>query len=214
MAREPQLQQTREPSNVANQHLISMAGQYEATIKQAAQSDKTVRSKWDEWAHLIAVLEGGEVRRAPAICSHTVLADRSKDSITDHVPSTSGSAGTMPASVRPLRASLEELDDRIAFRAGLVSEARHLSQGDDIRPEVLQEASRLAHGGSGDVKPEWFEDIFGKGMEKYEKLLREMVDEAAKQDELLERIRVSYADGSTDDSDLLILLVRLKTRHS
>lgn len=212
MAREPQLQHTREPSNVANQHLISMAGQYEATIKQAAQSDKTVRAKWDEWSHLIAVLEGGEVRGSPGWPNWRILANRSKDSISEHVPSTSGSAGSMPASVRPLRASLEELDDRISFRAGLVSEARHISQGDDIRPEVLQEASRLAHGGSGDVKPEWFEDIFGKGMDKYEKLRREMVDEAAKQDELLERIRVSFA--AIDPRAIADTWLRRRTRPS
>lgn len=110
--------------------------------------------------------------------------------MSDHIPSTS-SPTSLPTSVRPLRASLEDLDDRIALRAKLVSEARQIADADDIRPQVLQEASRLAHGGSGDVKPEWFEDIFGKGMEKYERVQRDMGDEAQRQETLLERIRVS-----------------------
>jgi len=55
----------------------------------------------------------------------------------------------------------------------------------------LKEATKLAHGGTGDVKTEWFEEIFGRGMEKYERLRGEMEEEGRKQDELLEKIRVS-----------------------
>jgi len=55
----------------------------------------------------------------------------------------------------------------------------------------LREATKLAHGGTGDVKTEWFEEIFGRGMEKYERLRGEMEEEGRKQDELLEKIRVS-----------------------
>ena len=83
------------------------------------------------------------------------------------------------------------LDDRIVNRAHLIDEARQIAEDDDIRPQVLQEASRLAHGGSGDVKPEWFEDLFGRSMEKYDPLRLELADEAGEQQKLLERIRVS-----------------------
>ena len=68
---------------------------------------------------------------------------------------------------------------------------RQIAGNDDIRPEVLREATQLAHGGTGDVKTEWFEEIFGRGMEKYERLRGEMEEEGRKQDELLEKIRVS-----------------------
>jgi hypothetical protein len=54
----------------------------------------------------------------------------------------------------------------------------------------LKEASKLAHGGTGDVRTEWFEEIFGKSMEKYERVKGEMLDEVRKQDGLLEQIRV------------------------
>jgi programmed cell death 6-interacting protein len=104
----------------------------------------------------------------------------------------------MPASVRPLRATLEDLDDRIAHRARLIAEARQLAEADDIRPQVLQEASRLAHGGSGDVKPEWFEGIFDKGMEKYERVQKDMADEVPRQEALLDQIRVSRLFDGAD----------------
>lgn len=171
--RQPHLAETRPPSHVANASLIAMSGQYDSTLKQAAASDTTVRAKWEEWRHMIEILSGGE------------------DIINDHVPSTTGggSFAALPASVRPLRASLEDLDDRIAHRAALVSEARAVAAHDDVRPDVLQEASRLAHGGSGDVKPEWFEGIFEKAAVKYDKLRAEMDDEASGQEQLLEQIR-------------------------
>lgn len=77
----------------------------------------------------------------------------------------------------------------MAHRATLVQEARQMAAHDDVRPEVLQEASRLAHGGSGDVKPEWFEPIFEKALAKYDNLRDDMTSEADTQDELLEQIR-------------------------
>lgn len=61
VSRQPHLATSRQPSHVANQQLIATAGQYEATLEQASSSDATVRAKWEEWASLIAILEGGEV---------------------------------------------------------------------------------------------------------------------------------------------------------
>ncbi|ORY32117.1 BRO1-like domain-domain-containing protein [Naematelia encephala] len=171
LARQPHLAQTRQPSHIANQHLIQMAGQYDATIKQASSSDGTVRAKWEEWQPLIEVLAGGE------------------DEISDHVPSTTSSVSSLPASVRPLRASIEQLEDMISNRQRLINEARQIADADDVRPQVLQEAARLAHGGSGDVKPEWFETLFGKSLEKYDRLKEELDRDANKQEQLLEEIR-------------------------
>lgn len=118
----------------------------------------------------------------------------SQDIISDHIPSTTSSGAgfaALPSAVRPLRAALEEIDDHIANRAAVVTEIKHMSEQDDVRPEVLQEASRLAHGGSGDVKPEWFEPIFEKALSKYDRLRDSMSQEAITQDKLLEQIRVS-----------------------
>lgn len=112
--------------------------------------------------------------------------------MTDYIPSSTTTQSSLPTSVRPLRASLELLDDAIQSRHSLVKEARQIAETDDIRPEVLKEASKLAHGGSGDVRPEWFEGIFENGLKKFEVIKREMEEEVGKQEELLERIRVGY----------------------
>lgn len=41
------------------------------------------------------------------------------------------------------------------------------------------------------MKTEWFEDMFGRSLEKYDQLRDDIVAEADEQDKLLERIRVS-----------------------
>ncbi|WWC90377.1 pH-response regulator protein palA/RIM20 [Kwoniella dendrophila CBS 6074] len=174
LTRQPELQSSRPPSHIANQPLIATAQQYDNTIRQASASDGTVRQKWEEWGQLIETLSGGE------------------DYINDYVPSTSSSSNgysSLPPSVRPIRASLEELDDNISHRARLVNEAKNIAAADDIRPAVLTEATRLAHGGTGDVKTEWFEDLFGRSLEKYDRIREEMNAEGGKQDALLEHIR-------------------------
>jgi programmed cell death 6-interacting protein len=111
----------------------------------------------------------------------------------DYIPSTSSaSSSSAPKSVQPLRASLEHLDDRLDHRATLVAEAKQMARGDDPRAEVLQEATKLAHGGSGDVKAEWFEGIFEKRLSRYERVREDMRNEVGEQEKLLEEIRVRY----------------------
>jgi len=61
LSRQPHLAQSRQPSHIANQSLISMANQYESTIKMASASDATVRTKWAEWKSRREILAGGEV---------------------------------------------------------------------------------------------------------------------------------------------------------
>ena len=195
IARQPHLTQSRPPSHIANAHLIATSNQYDATIKQAVGSDGLVKQKWDEWRQLIEILAGGEVR-----LHDWTLADPQSD-IEDHVPSTSGTAGTLPQSVRPLRASLEDLDDLIAHRAELIAEARRIAAADDVRPQVLQEATRLAHGGSGDVKPEWFEGVFDKSMSKYDGIKQDLDNETARQERLLERVRVSLTVDTVENAE-------------
>lgn len=65
LARQPHLAQSRQPSHIANQSLISMSTQYESTIKQASASDGTVRNKWHEWRGRIELLANGEVGPLP-----------------------------------------------------------------------------------------------------------------------------------------------------
>ena len=94
--------------------------------------------------------------------------------------------------MRPLRASLEDLDDLIAHRATLVAEAKQIARNDDVRPDVLKEATRLAHGGSGDVRTEWFEGIFDKSLGKYDQIKSDMAKAENTQEQILAQIGVSW----------------------
>lgn len=91
---------------------------------------------------------------------------------------------------RSLRSLLEDLDDARNDRAKLVAEGQRIAQQDDIRSAVVQEAARLAHGGSGDVQTEWFEGIFEKELEKYHALVEEMQAQEQKQNRILAKIEV------------------------
>jgi len=65
------------------------------------------------------------------------------------------------------------------------------------------------------VKTEWFEEIFGRGMEKYERLRGEMEEEGRKQDELLEKIRVSpYLQATSEASRRRIGQIPLQAEMS
>lgn len=176
--------------------MITTANSYDGTLKQAGGSDETVRAKWAEWQKRIEILAGGEVRHH--LLYLRPLADLYQDDINDHVPTTSLTHMTLPPSVRPLRASLEQLDDLIAHRATLVSEAKQINKNDDIRPKVLQEATKLAHGGSGDVKTEWFEGLFEESLRKYDEVKGDMDREVERQEGLLGQIRVSHASRAIE----------------
>lgn len=85
---------------------------------------------------------------------------------------------------------MEDLDDARNHRTRLVAEAQRVAQQDDIRSIVVQEAARLAHGGTGDVQTEWFEDIFEKELAKYHRLIEEMQAQQSKQERILANIKV------------------------
>lgn len=83
------------------------------------------------------------------------------------------------------------MEDARNHRTRLVAEAQRVAQQDDIRSVVVQEAARLAHGGTGDVQTEWFEDIFEKELAKYHRLIEEMQAQQAKQERILTNIKAS-----------------------
>jgi hypothetical protein len=72
---------------------------------------------------------------------------------------------------------------------------------------VVREASRLTHGGSGDVKTEWFEDLFEKELGKYARFITEMTDNQLRQDKLLQEIKVR------DGPKALLLLAGMPDRQ-
>jgi programmed cell death 6-interacting protein len=50
----------------------------------------------------------------------------------------------------------------------------------------------LAHGGSGDVKTEWFEGLFEESLRRYDEVKGDMDREVERQEGLLSQIRVSH----------------------
>ncbi len=99
----------------------------------------------------------------------------------------------LPPSVRALRSALEDLEDMHTERSRIVADAKRTAEQDDLRPIIVQEATRMAHGGSGDVKSEWFENVFEEELKKYGRFVSELEDNQKRQEELLAEIRVGGA---------------------
>ncbi|KAJ9109194.1 hypothetical protein QFC21_000523 [Naganishia friedmannii] len=177
----------RQPSHQANAHLVEQAEKYRSTLTQAKKSDGDVLLKWQEWVNLIGILAGGE------------------NALERHIPSSGrgNPEADITPTIRSLRSLLEDLEDARNHRARLVAEAQRVVQQDDIRSLVVQEAARLAHGGSGDVQTDWFEDIFEKELAKYHRLIEEMQGQQAKQERLLANIRAQndiFVDEKQEDA--------------
>jgi programmed cell death 6-interacting protein len=98
----------------------------------------------------------------------------------------------LPAAARALQTILEDLDDARTHRARLVNEGKRVASKDDIRSQVLEQAAKMSHGSSsGEVKPEWFEDIFEKELRKYHRLIDEMRAHCEQQERVLGTLEVS-----------------------
>ena len=88
------------------------------------------------------------------------------------------------AAVRQLRRRLETLDDLTATRADLLADARRLAAADDVRPAVLRSAT--VH----DVTAAAFEPLFERELAKYARFEDELSDNAHRQEDELELVRV------------------------
>ena len=62
-------------SQEANKELVTKAERYRAILKQASDSDKVVRDKWDEWETNITELTWSEVCARKLSCAHFRFAD-------------------------------------------------------------------------------------------------------------------------------------------
>jgi programmed cell death 6-interacting protein len=99
----------------------------------------------------------------------------------------------LPAAARALQTILEDLDDARTHRARLVNEGKRVASKDDIRSQVLEQAAKMSHGSSsGEVKPEWFEDIFEKELRKYHRLIDEMRAHCEQQERVLGTLEVGH----------------------
>ncbi|KAF9563243.1 BRO1-domain-containing protein [Agrocybe pediades] len=164
-------------SHEANVELIEKANRYRDILSQAAESDESVRQKWDEWEECIIELTWDEDVLEAAVPSTTVS------------PSTQATpqGKETRTQARALRVKLEELDTLHRDRDQLVNRVRSVAAGDDIRPRIMKAAAgfeRLA-----DVTPAMFEDLSDEELAKYDRYLSEMDDLERKQQEIINDIR-------------------------
>ncbi|KAJ8072525.1 pH-response regulator protein palA/rim20 [Marasmius tenuissimus] len=162
----------RPPSHEANVHLVEKEKRYRDILKRAAESDETVRTKWDQWEANITELTWDEA------------------DLEASIPSTTLATGTSAASdkhARSLRGFLEELDRLQTDRDDIVRRAQKLAEVDNVEPRILKAAAgfeRLA-----EVQPAMFEDVIDEELVKYDKFIKWMNELQPRQEELLDSIR-------------------------
>lgn len=182
----PELLGRLEPSSIANKYWLDQAQRYRETLRQARKSDSEVKAKWDQWAPLISILAAGE------------------DALLKHIPTSGKSTerdAELPHSARELQLLLEDLEDLRSHRLRLVAEGKRIASKDDIKPQVMDRVAKRSKGGK--VEPEWFEDLFQKEMNKYERLGLEMDEQEVKQRRMLEDIKYRnelFINERQDDS--------------
>ncbi|KAF5367502.1 hypothetical protein D9758_003681 [Tetrapyrgos nigripes] len=160
----------RPPSHEANKHLIEMYNRYRAILDQAAASDETVRTKWDQWERNITELTWDEADLEGSIPSSTAS---SRNAETDR-------------HARVLHALLEQLDELHVNREQVVSRAQKLAEVDDIQPRIIKAATGLEK--LGELQPAMFEDILDQELAKYDKFISWLKDLESKQQEILQSI--------------------------
>ncbi|PPR00900.1 hypothetical protein CVT24_000385 [Panaeolus cyanescens] len=181
---------TRLRSHEANVELIEKSNRYRSILAQAAQSDESVRQKWDEWEESIRELTLDEAILEAAIPSSTV----------------SPTAQSTPQGritrehARALRVKLEELDTVRQDYEQLVHRAQSLAAADDIQPRIVVASTGFQQ--FTQVTPEMFEDILTEELVKFDKFLSEMVELEGKQRDLLNHIEIKnkeFLDSRKDD---------------
>ena len=89
---------------------------------------------------------------------------------------------------RQLRAHLEAVDGMRSARDKIVERARRIADADDIQPRIKREAAGIELW--TEVKPVMFEGTIEQELSKYEKYREELDENAERQSESLEQIRV------------------------
>ncbi|KAL1722637.1 BRO1-like domain-containing protein [Schizophyllum commune] len=166
----------RRPSHEANQELMHKYERYHSVLTQAAESDESVRRKYDEWEESIGELTWDEARLERAIPSSTASSGRSTRETEIHR--------------RALRLRLEHLDDLHRELTDYARRAQNLADADDVRPRIVRAAAGFAQ--LAEVAPVAFEDILDDELAKYDKFLGAVEDGAGRQGAVLEEIEVSH----------------------
>ncbi|KAF9237666.1 BRO1-like domain-containing protein [Melanogaster broomeanus] len=168
---------TRPPSHEANQDLIQKQARYRTILVEAAQSDETVRRKWEEWESVILQLTMDEEELEALVPSSTVSV----------VGKSQSASSQTQIHARALRGLLESLDDIRHNRGELVSRAQRRADADDIRPRIMTAAGNFEH--SVEINPTMFADLSDEELGKYDRFIQGLADGQKKQEEILEALK-------------------------
>ncbi|TRM59396.1 BRO1-like domain-containing protein [Schizophyllum amplum] len=162
----------RLPSHEANSDLMHKYERYHNVLTQAAESDESVRQKYDEWEPSIVELTWDEDRLERSVPSSTAVSGRASRETEVHR--------------RALRVRLEQLDDIHRELENFVRRAQNLADADDIRARVVKFAAGFAQ--LAEVQPAAFEDILDDELAKYDKFLHGVAECGDRQQGLMEEI--------------------------
>ena len=205
----------RPASYQANLDFAEKERKYREILKQALQSDETVRAKWDDWQDNIEELTWDEVRYLSCvllfqrlILCQTVLESSIPSSLPSHTKPTPQAAETQKHA-RALRVLLESLDGLHRDLDHCTRRVQALAYADDIKPRIQKAAAgfeRLTK-----VTAVMFEDVLDHELAKYDKFIQEIEEDRAKQTDILETIKVGLIDACFHRNSIL---ARPETRHS
>ncbi|KAE9407729.1 BRO1-domain-containing protein [Gymnopus androsaceus JB14] len=160
-------------SHEANVHLVDKERRYRAILEQAATSDETVQTKWDQWERNITELTWDESALEASIPSSTKQTQ----------------SGETEKHARNLRTLLEALDDIHEDRNNLIRRAESLAGVDDVQPRILKAATGFERLADSEIHPAMFEDVSNEELAKYDKFIQWMKDLDPKQEDILNSIQ-------------------------
>ncbi|KAJ4464583.1 BRO1-like domain-containing protein [Lentinula aciculospora] len=174
----------RPPSHEANAHLVDQERRYRTILDQAAISDETIRTKWDQWERNISELTWDEAELEASIPSSTSSTTQPRSSNTTDIHA------------RNLRSLLESLSDIYRDRENLIQRTKTLIEADDIQPRIMKTASgfeRLAEtvveAQKHITNPAMFEDVLNDELGKYDKFVQWMRNLEVKQEDILGSVK-------------------------
>ncbi|KAI6133596.1 BRO1-like domain-containing protein [Pisolithus croceorrhizus] len=159
-----QVSMSRPLSHEANRELVAKEQRYRSILLEAAQSDLTVREKWEE---------------SEAAIVNLTLDEEELEAL---VPST-----TTQIHARALRGLLESLDDIRKDRSQVVARAQRRVEVDDIKPSIISVASNVDRW--EELTPAMFVDLSDKELAKYDRFIQELAEGKKNQEGILEAIK-------------------------
>ncbi|KAI6013503.1 BRO1-like domain-containing protein [Pisolithus microcarpus] len=199
---------SRPVSYKANRELVAKQQRYRSILLEAAQSDVTVREKWEESEAAIVNLTLDEEELEALVPSTTVSIDgkisRANNQTQIHA--------------RALRGLLESLDDIRKDRGQVVARAQRRLEVDDIKPSIISVASNFNRW--EELTPAMFVDLSDKELAKYDRFIQELAEGKKQQEGILEAIKSKneqFLQSRKEDpavKDREVVLHRLDMAHA